>query len=434
VAQAQDRLPPGIVARFDVTQRLEYSDNPDLDVVGSPDFFGRTVLGFGLESVTNIDRFALNIGAEIDEGRENLPNFDLRNSSVGLAYDRDTRNALLGLDLRYREADTTSAISDEDFLIDPNIINQTGGTRKTYFGGLEAAIGREAPIGASFVWSYSETTFNDTNDPDLTNQSNNDFLGQIDFRITPRITVSPFAKYIDFDAQGNGVNRKTTGFGTSVSLEVSSIFTVDLDLSQDKVVRSGAQTGTDEGLSGGFDVIRAMPDGSMGLSYASDVTSNDGGRRSFLSVSRDMDLPRGDLAFSLGVTGTDTIGTDPLVNVGYRHELSTALLSFNLSQNVNTDSDNVEQTRTSLRANYNQQINNLSSFGASIGFFNINDLGVTGNDSQRVDISLSYRYDLTRDWGLVSGYRHSLLTRDTQSDRSSNTIFVGLERSFNWTP
>ena len=302
-AYAQDALPPGLVARLDVTQELRYSDNPDFEVVKDPDFFGRTVLGFGLESVTNVDRFALDIDADIDEGRENLSTFNLSNSFVGLAYDRNTRNALVGLDLSYRETDTFSTFSEEDFLLDPDIINQNSGTRKTYFGGLEAAIGREAPIGASFVWAYSESTFSDTNDPDLTDQSNNDFLGQIDFRIDRRITVSPFAKYIDFDAQGNGVSRETTGFGTAVSLEVTPITTVDLSLSQDKIVLSGDETGTNEGLSGGFDVIRAMPNGSIGLSYASDVTSNDDGRRSFLSVSRDMDLPRGGLAFSLGVTG-----------------------------------------------------------------------------------------------------------------------------------
>ena len=48
VVRAQD-VPPGLVARFDVTQRLEYSDNPGFDVDGESDLFGRTILNFGLQ-------------------------------------------------------------------------------------------------------------------------------------------------------------------------------------------------------------------------------------------------------------------------------------------------------------------------------------------------------------------------------------------------
>jgi hypothetical protein len=164
------------------------------------------------------------------------------------------------------------------------------------------------------------------------------------------------------------------------------------------------------------------------------VTSNTDGRRSFLSVSRDIDLPRGALAFSLGVTGANAVGSNPLVNVNYRHERSTTILNFGFSQDVRTNRDNQEEILTTLRASYDQQINSLSSLGASIGLFDRNNLDVSGNDSQRVDISLSYRYDLTRDWGLVGGYTYSLSTRDIESDRSSNTVFVGLQRSFNWNP
>ena len=128
------------------------------------------------------------------------------------------------------------------------------------------------------------------------------------------------------------------------------------------------------------------------------------------------------------------VGTNPLIDISYQHERSTSLLSFGLSQTVNTDNDNQEQILTSLSASYDQQINSLSSFGASIGFFDVNDLDVIGNDSQRVDISLSYRYDLTRDWGLVSGYTYSLSKGDNESDINSNTVFVGLQRSFSWNP
>ncbi|MEL6886428.1 MAG: hypothetical protein AAFP87_18100 [Pseudomonadota bacterium] len=432
VVRAQE-APPGMVARFDVTQRLEFSDNPDFDVDGNSDLFGRTILGFGLESATNIQRFALNLGTDIEEGRGDRSSIDVTNAFASLSYDRETRNALVRISGQYRESDTSSSFFD-DFDIDGNVIDQDSGTRETYRFGFEGAVGREAPIGASFSWNYSEIRYRDTNDPDLTDQSNSDFQGQVDFRITPRITTSLTGKYIDFDAQGNGTNRRTTGLGLSTALEINPILTADVGLSYDRVERSGDETGTDEGVSVDLGLTRAMPNGSVGLQFSSDITSNDDGRRSFLSVTRDMELPRGDLSVELGVTGADTIGTNPLVNISYQHELPTATLTFGVSQRVVLDNDNNEQINTSLRAGYDQQINNRSSYGVSFAVFDRNDLSGADDDGQRIDISLDYRHDLTRDWGLVSGISHAYSTEDDGDDRRRTTIFVGLQRSFDWLP
>ena len=92
VGRAQD-APSGLSMRLDVTQRLEFSDNPDFTVDGGSDFFGRTVLGFGLESVTNIERYTQNLGTDIEEGRTDRSSNDATNSIANLSNDRDTRNA-----------------------------------------------------------------------------------------------------------------------------------------------------------------------------------------------------------------------------------------------------------------------------------------------------------------------------------------------------
>ena len=114
VVRAQD-VPPGIIARLEVTQRLEYSDNPGLDVDGDSDFFGRTILGFGLESVTSIQRLALNLGTDIEEFRDdNDQDFDFDNSFANLDYNRQTRDAFARGQLRYRETDTDTDFFDDD--------------------------------------------------------------------------------------------------------------------------------------------------------------------------------------------------------------------------------------------------------------------------------------------------------------------------------
>lgn len=433
VVRAQD-LPPGLIARLDITQRLEYSDNPDLDENGSSDFSGRTVLNFGLESVTTLERFTFNIGTDIEEfAQDNDDDLDPTNTFVTLGYTRENRNALLGIDLRYRESDVDSSFFNEDFDQNSNIITQDDGKRVSYGYGLRWAIGREAPIGASLNWTYNQIEFVDTSDTDLDDSTLNDLSGQVDFRITPTVTASLTGKYIDFDTD-DGVDRETNGLGIATSLEVSPIVTANVGLSYDRIERSGDETGTDEGVSGNFGVQRVMPSGALGLSYVSSVSSNDDGRRSTLTVSRDWELPQGALSLSLGVTGADTIGSDPLIQANYRHNLRSAQINFGLSQSVVTDDDNNEDINTSLQASYDQQINSLSSLGLSMSFFNREELDTTGNDSQRINLGLNYRYNLTRDWGLVSGISHTLVTEDGSADRDRTTVFLGLERSFNWNP
>ncbi len=431
-----EESPSGLLATFDVSQRLEYSDNPDLDVDGTSDFYGRTVLDFGLESVTNIQRFSLNLGTDIEEFREDNPNsFDFTNTFATLSYDRTTRNAFFGADARYRESDTDSTFSDEDFDQDSSIINQDSGTRVSYGFALGGAVGEEGPLGASFDWDYNEIRFRDTDDPGLSDSTQNDISGQVDFRINPRITLGLTAGYNNFTTEAvDGTNRKTRRLGLATELELSSVLTVDAELSHDRIERTGGTERDDDGISGEIEFTRALPNGTIGLRYASEVFANVDGRRSFLSVSRDMDLPRGALAVSLGVTGTDAVGSDPLVEIDYIYELPAAQLSFGLSQRVVVDEDDNEDINTSLRAAYDQEINSLSSFGISVDFFDRNELGDGNNDGQRLDVELVYRHDLTRDWALESGIAHTFETEDNEENRSRTTLFVGLERSFSFSP
>ncbi len=436
VVRAQD-VPPGIIARLDVTQRLEYSDNPGLDVDGDSDFFGRTILGFGLESVTSIQRLALNLGTDIEEFRDdNDQDFDFDNSFANLDYRRQTRDAFARGQLRYRETDADSDFFDDDDIDqDGRIINSDEGTRVSYGFTLGGGVGQDAPIGASFNWFYNEINFEDTDDPDLNDSTRSDFSGQVDFFITPRVTTSLTGIYRDFDTDDpDGTDRETKGLGGAASFLVSDILTANIGLRYDRIERTGGTDRTDEGVSGNLGLTRALPNGSVGVNYTSDVFANDDGRRSFFSVNRDMDLPRGALFFSLGVTGADAVGSDPLIDANYRHDLPTGQLNFGLSQRVNVDDDDEENISSSLRASYNQQINNLSSYGINFSFFNRNELDDDGNDGQRYNLGLTYRYDLTRDWGLVSGITHTFSTEDDEEDRRRTTVFVGLQRSFNWNP
>ncbi|WP_187431097.1 hypothetical protein ROLI_045140 (plasmid) [Roseobacter fucihabitans] len=435
MAHAQEALPPGIIASFDITQRLEYSDNPDLVADGEADFFGRTVLGFGLQSATSLENFALNLGTDIEEGRKGTASSNLTNPFAQLSYERATRSASVGLALRYRESDVSSSFLADDFASDGSIINQSTGTRQSYGFDLSGAVGRDAPIGASFDLSYDERTFSGTSDPDLTDENTLDLSAQLDFRIDPRITTRLTTKYRDFDAQGNGTNRKTTGFGAGAELLITPTLLGDLFLSQDRIERSGEENAVDEGLSFGGSLTQTLKTGSIGVSLDSELSTNSSGRRTSLSLNRSRDFAGGAvLSYSLGATRSQDGGINPLMNVDYAYALSTSRITLGLSQSVNTDSDNREEINTSLRAGYTRQINTLSSLSADFSFFNRNELGAGAEDGQRVNLGLSYQYALTRDWGLVGGVSHTLISADDEADRSANTVFVGLQRNFTWNP
>jgi len=296
-------------------------------------------------------------------------------------------------------------------------------------------VGLTAPIGTSFALDYSEITYRDTSDPDLTDQSNLDFSGAIDFRIDPRITAQLTAKYIDFDAQGDGVNRKTTGVGAGVILDITQTLRANIGLSFDKIERTGDETGTNEGVSFDSQLIQTLSNGTIGATLRSDVTSNLDGRRNFFSIDREMDLPRGQtLGFSLGGTNSETSTFDPLVDIRYGYALPAAQLTFSLSQVFDTDSDNQERINTTLRANYRQDINSVSGFNIGVALFDRNELGFFADDGRRADFDMSYNHAVTRDWDIVAGYRYTFSASDSGPDRSRNTIFLGLERAFSWSP
>lgn len=435
--QAQEQ-PPGISSRLDFTQRLQYSDNPDLRRSGEGDdseFFARTLLSYGLESVNSIERFTFGAGLTLDIGREDEDTVDTRDPNVSLGYRREVPNSFFDVGFRFRQSDAATSFFDSDFDQDGRVINQDGGTRDSFLFTLSGAVGREAPIGAGFDYSFSKLQFNGTDDPSLSDSTDQRFAAQIDFRPEQRITANLNMIYRDFDPEDNGtnVNRETLGFGVGLQLEVTPLTTADAFVRYDEIERSGGETGTDDGLTVGANVVRALPNGTLDVAFLSEVSTNENGRRSSAIVTRDMALPRGALSLGLGVTGAGSVvGTDPLIEANYRYDLPTAVLSFGASRTVRTTDDNQEEINSRVSFGYNQRINSVSNFGVDISFLDRNELRNNPNDGQRVDIGLSYRHSLTRDWGFVAGYNYALVTEDANSDRESNTVFIGLQRTFDW--
>jgi hypothetical protein len=375
------------------------------------------------------------VGTEIEEFAANQSTLDLTNSNLGLGYDRESRNARFGLNFAYRESDVNDPDFDEFVDLDGNIITQSSGTREGTIFGVTGELGREAPIGASIGLRYRDVNFSDTTDPNLTDEDEISLNGQIFFRFNPRTTGRLTTSYEDYDSQGNGVDRESITFGSGLAVELTPTLTADAEIGYTTIERRGNETGTDDGFDLALGLSRTLSNGTIGLRFSSDVETNDEGRRSFLSVNRSMALASGaTLRYEVGGTRSGESSFDPLVNFNYAFDLRDAQIRLGLSQAFNTGRDNQEEINTRLSASYNQAINNLSSYSVSFSFRDRNAIGDTRDDGQRLDLSLSYRRDLTADWGLVGGFSHVLVSDDGEADRSSNTVFVGLQRSFDWNP
>lgn len=428
LALAQDGA---FVARLDIEQRFEYSDNPDLATTKDRTALARTDLGFSLQRRTAIDTFLFDIGGQIEFGDDDPGESTIENPFFSLAFDRDVGRATFDLNLRFRETDVSSLVTETDEILGVDFATLDTGKREDSNFSIGAEIGIDAPVGASLRVARDRLRYSGTTDPTLRDQDTDTLEGTIFFRFDPRITGRLFTTLADLDVDGvGGVDRETTIFGSGVEIDLSPVLTLDLGISQDKIELNGTTNRVEEGLSVTADLSREMANGTLGLALASEVGEN--GRRDSVSVSRSMELPRGALSYRLGLTQTNGLGTNPLYGIDWSQELPRGSFVVSLTQSVTTDSSANEQISSSLSVAYTQELTELSSFSARAALRRSDELRAGGIDSERIDLSLTYRRELERDWGLVSGFSHIRATQDSTADRSSNTVFIGLEKSLTW--
>jgi hypothetical protein len=102
---------------------------------------------------------------------------------------------------------------------------------------------------------------------------------------------------------------------------------------------------------------------------------------------------------------------------------------------VRTSDRSNELRSTQASVGYDYQINSLSSVGISANFAELaRSGGPQLNDTTRSDLRATYRYALTRDWQLSTGYEYRIRDEDDIGEATSNRIFLTLQRSFSVRP
>ena len=425
-AGAQDS--GGLNASLSVSQTLRYSTN---DGFGSGDgtFRAQTDLGFSLSSQTRTDGLTLQANSGLYVTGDDFE-IGIKDPSLSLAYQRTSKRSDFTARLSYRTLDLGSYIaSDED---DLSLTILDNGTRKNVDGSVALVFGKDMPLGGTVSLSRSSVDYEDVADPDLVDSVTTSLASQVNLKIDHRITGRVTASWSELDQ--DVADRVTIVGGVGADFLVNKNLTVGADLTYNVVETTNAtSSSTNEGWGASVNATQRLPDGSISGEFRTGFNQN--GRESSVNISGQRQLKNGTLGASIGGTLSDDSDFAPLYGLSYSTELvKGGMLSAKLTQSFNVANDGAETVATNMNVSYQTALTRVSNISTAFTFRDSKGVNVDGEDASRMDLSVRYRHELARDWGLVGGYTYSYATEDGQDDRSTNTVFVGLDKTFNWHP
>ena len=249
-------------------------------------------------------------------------------------------------------------------------------------------------------------------------------------------SVNVFASHKEVDAETVGANDRTTRrAGIGGSYDISPTLTATAEISYDKIEtndNAGTITSTD-GIGYSLGLTRELGNGALNFNFSENETVN--GKHRQASIGRKTTFKRGTLSYSLGVTKTDGLSIQPLANLDVDYELDkNSSLKVTLSQESTVNDDDETTINSRLGLTYARKLNALSSLTAGLQVIDRNTFTTGGEDQTSVRLNLSHRYDVGGDRDLVSGYSYTKTKRDTQSNRKTSTLFIGLEKAFDFRP
>ncbi len=140
-------------------------------------------------------------------------------------------------------------------------------------------------------------------------------------------------------------------------------------------------------------------------------------------------MPNATLSGSLGVTRGEANETNVIGSLRFAQMVPTGEITTQFNRYVANDSDDDERLFSALSIGYDHQINSYSSFILGASFTSSNTTGKTDLNT-RVRASATYRYDLTDDWNLNTGYVYRTRDEDPSAHAESHSLFFGIGRRF----
>lgn len=418
----------GFIQTFTISQRLENIDEDGFTGADASGLRSLTSLGYGISSETRTQRIALGLssGLAFDLSGETDPTFE--DSLATFDYARSSRNTALTFGVRYRRDDVDDLLFDET-LVDDDI--ETGeGQREVLTVNSGLIFGQASRVTGTINHTFETSIFSDTLDPSLNDSDTQTADARLSFQISDVLTADVFATYSTVDEQGaDATDRETLEIGTSASYTISPVTTLMAEVSYIEEESRGATDLQTDGFNYALSLTRLRPNGEISLGYTQ-VEALTGTRRQ-IRAGHELGFARGTLAYALGVSETDGFEPQLLANLAFSYQtdrISTVSITLGQEGTINGDDEEVVDTRLSLA--YARDLTALSQVEVGFDMIDEDVLETDGTDQRTMRFDISFEYELGRDWGLVSGYEYSVVRRDGEDDRSRETVFIGLERSF----
>ena len=430
-AGAQDDEAGGTTLTFGVRSELSVSDNYNLSVVapGTSTILD-TTLSFGYLAVTATDRFAFDIDGVLRAADIPGAGSDLRfdDTTAALSYTREGANSRFSATADHNRVnlDFLDPFARAD-LNKANLTNSSGIVANTN-ARVKLETGLNGPLGFDIELGHRATGYSNTTDPTLFDSTTNDVA------LTTRLRLSPVAearvRLSQEDYTANDLvntDRTTRALSFGVTYELSPATTLDASVGTKTIDTVGA--GTSRGAFGTVSVTRALANGSAGLIL--DRSFGIDGGRTTLTAKRDMILPSGTLAFSLGATKGAQSGTALIGSVAYLQNLPRGDLTASLQRRVESDASGNDILTTAAALGYTHALTPVSDLSFDFDYSAVENVGSgTASNSNRSSLRAAYSHALTPDWDLSAGYEHQRLSTGGAGAANSNTIFMALGREF----
>ena len=417
---------------MDFSQRLEYVEEEGVDVDSDEGFRSITGLAFGLTSETQSQRLSFNASTNLALSLSGDSDSEFEDTLLSLDYARASRNSELTFGVSYRRDEVDDLVFDAGLLDDD--LTTGDGTREIFGFSSGLVLGREGPITATFTQAFERSHFSDVDDPSLNDSETRAVTGRLSFQASPVLSTDAFFSWRELDEDGlTAIDRTTRRFGVGVGYDISPATSLAAAVFYDDTESRGATVTETSGIGYSLALANARPNGEIRLRFEQEETIN-GTRREGL-IGRSYTLRRGTLSFDVGLTRTDGFSTETLANVAWDFALdplSNIRLELDQTAAVNDDDSEVVNTRFDL--SYTRDITSLSAISAGIELADENVIGTSIGDEQSVRFDLTHRYEMTRDWDLVSGFEYSSIDDEGSERRERSMLFVGVERSFGFRP
>ncbi len=420
------------------SESLVVDDNLGLGAGTQPtSVYSRTGLNLNFTTRTRTARFSLRGGVNYNAGRLGNSGTDGRFESrtLALTYRRqvgDSEFEFISDYRRTRNANRTEVddLTGEDLIVD-------GGDVARWQNEFTLAIGQESTVGLILNGSRDDVTYTDNavGGVDRTSQS---LSLSVPVRVTPVAVITPFAG-LSRSERDNAQEYTSENhyFGVSARLQAGEALTWNASIQHtDLDIRTTVAPGIRalrerKGVAANLGFNMARPNGTISGSVSTSVQTS--GRQYNAFLRRELKLPRGSVGVQIGAGKSDTSDLSPLFGLDWTYDTRRAKFGATVRQQLTSDAGS-ESIVSVVSLKASGDLTETTSWSTEASYYDYDSQSAAVTDYRRLDLELGLTRDLTADWELTAGYRYRNIDRTGQARRSSNSVYVGLQREFSYRP